>query len=78
MKDILIVVGPSKADTHPAYIELQKEADRYGTESRQILYTTFLLSGPSSFERAKVLGDIAHRHNFQFALFENRAGSSGP
>jgi len=70
MKDILIVVGPSKEDTHPVYIELQTEADKYGTESKQILYTTFLLSGPNSFERAKVLGDIAHRHNFQFAIFE--------
>jgi len=70
MKDILIVVGPSKEDTHPAYIELQTEADKYGTESKQILYTTFLLSGPNSFEHAKALGDIAYRHNFQFAIFE--------
>jgi len=70
MKDILIVVAPSKEDTHPVYIELQTEADKYGEEAKQILYTSFLLSGPNSFERAKLLVDIAHRHGFQSALFE--------
>ena len=70
MKDILIVVAPSKEDTHPVYTELQTEADKYGTEAKQILYTTFLLTGPNSFEHATSLTDIADRHGFQFALFE--------
>lgn len=70
MKNILIVVAPSKEDTHPVYIELQTEADKYGKEAQQILYTTFLLSGPNSFERAKLLVDIADRHGFDTALFE--------
>jgi hypothetical protein len=70
MKDILIVVAPSRESTHPVYTELQTEIDKYDTEARQILYTTFLLSGPSSFERAKLLADIADRHGFQSALFE--------
>ena len=70
MKDILIVVAPSKEDTHPVYIELQTEADKYGKEAKQILYTSFLLSGPNSFERARLLVDIADRHGFDTALFE--------
>ena len=70
MKNILIVVLPSKTDNHPIYKELQTEADKYGKEAKQILYTTFLLTGPKSFEHATSLVDIADRYNSPYALFE--------
>lgn len=70
MKDILIVVLPSKTDNHPIYKELQTEADKYGKEAKQILYTSFLLTGPKSFEHATSLIDIADRHSSPYALFE--------
>ena len=34
MKDVLIVVLPSKTDNHPIYKELQTEADKYGKEAQ--------------------------------------------
>lgn len=70
MKDILIVVSPSKDDTAPIYRELQMEAQKYGTEAQRILYTTYLLKGPRSFERAMLLAGIADRHDHDTALFE--------
>ena len=70
MKDVLIVVSPSRVDTAPVYTEIQKEAQKYGTEAQQILYTTYLLKGPKSFERIRLLADIADRYNHEYALFE--------
>jgi len=70
MKDILIVVSPSKEDTAPVYREIKAEADKYSTEAQQILYTTYLLRGPKSFERAMLLVGIADRYDHEAALFE--------
>jgi hypothetical protein len=73
MKDVLMVVSPSREDTHAVYREIRTEARKYGTEVQHILYTTYLLSGPRSFERAMLLVDIADRHGFDVALFEIEA-----
>jgi hypothetical protein len=70
MKDILIVVSPSKDDNHPVYREIETEVQQYEEEGQQILYTTFLLKGPKSFERAVTLTRIADRHGFDIAVFE--------
>lgn len=70
MKDILIVVSPSKVDTAPVYTEIQTETQKYGTEAQRILYTTYLLKGPKSFERAMLLAGIADRYDHDTALFE--------
>ena len=70
MKDILIVVSPSKNDDHPVYMELRTEAQKYGKEAQRILYTTYLLTGPRSFETAMSLVSIADQHNFDTAVFE--------
>jgi len=73
MKDVLIVVSPSRVDTALVYTELQTEAQKYGKEAQRILYTTYLLKGPKSFERAMLLVDIAARHDHEAALFEIEA-----
>lgn len=73
MKDILIIVSPSKEDTHAVYRELETEVKKYGTEAQQILYTSYLLKGPKSFERAMLLLGIAHQHDFDAAVFEIEA-----
>jgi len=73
MKDVLIVVSPSRFDTAAVYRKIQTEAQKYGTEAKRILYTTYLLTGPRSFERAKLLSDIADRHDHEAALFEIEA-----
>jgi hypothetical protein len=73
MKDILIVVSPSRENTHAAYRELKTEADKYGKEALQILYTSYLLTGPKSFERAMSLVCIADRHGLDAAVFEIEA-----
>lgn len=73
MKDILIVVSPSKEDTHAVYRELEMEAKKYDKEAQQILYTSYLLTGPKSFEHAMSLVYIADRHGFDAALFEIEA-----
>ena len=70
MKDVLIVVSPSRFDNAPVYTAIQKEAQKYGIEAKRILYTTYLLIGPKSFERAMSLADIADRHDHEVALFE--------
>jgi hypothetical protein len=70
MKDILIVVSPSNNDNHPVYIELRTEAQKYGKEAQQILYTSYLLTGPRSFENAMSIVRIADQHNFDVAIFE--------
>lgn len=70
MKDILIVVSPTKDDNHRVYREIEKETQQYGTEVQQLLYTTFLLKGPKSFDRAVSITRIADRHGFDIAIFE--------
>ena len=70
MKDILIVVSPSKVDTAPVYREIKTEVDKYGTEAQRILYTTYLLKGPKSFETAMSIFDIARRYRHEVAIFE--------
>lgn len=70
MKDVLIVVSPSRVDNAPIYTEIQKEAQKYGKEAQRILYTTYLLTGPKSFERAMSLVDIVDQHDHEAALFE--------
>ena len=70
MKDILVVVSPSTSDEHPVYMELRTEAQKYGKEAQQILYTSYLLTGPRSFENAMSIVRIADQHNFDSAVFE--------
>ena len=70
MKDILIVVSPSTNDKHPVFMELRTEAQKYGKEAQQILYTSYLLTGPRSFENAMSIARIADQHNFDYAVFE--------
>ena len=78
MKDILIVVSPSRKNNDPAYRELETEAEKYGKEAQQILYTSYLLTGPKSFERAMSLVGIADRHGFDAAVFEIEAVLKAP
>jgi hypothetical protein len=73
MKNILIVVSPSRKNNDPAYRELKTEADKYGKEALQILYTSYYLTGPNSFEHAMSLVCIADRHGFDAAVFEIEA-----
>ena len=70
MKDLLIVVSPSKNENHPVYTELQMEAQKHGKEIQQILYISFLLSGPRSFENAMSLVRIASVYSLPSAIFE--------
>lgn len=70
MQDVLIVVSPSRVDTAQVYREIETEVQKYGTEAKRILYTTYLLIGPKSFERAMLLANIADRHDHEVALFE--------
>lgn len=70
MKDILIVVSPSKDENHAVYKEIRKVVSEHKGEIQQILYTSFLLSGPKSFENAMSLARIASGYNFPVAIFE--------
>jgi len=70
MKDVLAVVSPSKDQHDPVYKEIQMEAQKPGIEAQEILYTTYLLKGPKSFETAMLIFDIARRHDHEVALFE--------
>lgn len=73
MKDILIVVSPSQNENHEAYKAIRKEISKHGTETKQILYTTFLLTGPKSFENAMSIMRLADQHGFDNAVFEIEA-----
>lgn len=70
MKDILIVVSPSQNEDHEAYKAIRKEILKHGTETQQILYTTFLLTGPKLFENAMSIISIADQHGFDNVAFE--------
>lgn len=70
MKDILIVVSPSGNENQIVYKEIRKEISGYGKEAQQFLYTTFLLTGPKSFERAMSIVHIADQHSYDTAVFE--------
>lgn len=70
MKDILIVVSPSKDDTAPVYTEIRTEAQKLGKETQRMLYTTYVLKGPKSFETAMSIFDIARRYRHEVAIFE--------
>ena len=73
MKDILIVVSPSQENTDASYIALQKAAEQYGTEATRILYTSFVLTGPRSFEICMSLLRIADQHGLDAGVFELEA-----
>ena len=55
---------------HFLVFSLRTEAQKYGKEAQRILYTTYLLTGPRSFDTAMSLVRIADQHNFDTAVFE--------
>ena len=70
MKDILIALSPTKNQYHPVYTAIQKGISKHSTTIQQLLYTTFLISGPKSFECAMLIVNIADQHGFDTAVFE--------
>lgn len=70
MKDILIVVSPSQDEHALVYTEIQMAIQESSTQAQQILYTTYLLKGPKSFEIAMSIFGIVQKHNHEVALFE--------
>ena len=70
MKDILILVSPSRNQNYQAYIAIQKEILKHDKKTKRLLYTSFLLTGPKSFQNAMSIVNIADQHGLDTAIFE--------
>ncbi len=73
MKDILIVTSPSTSHHESIGLKMKTEAEKNGTTVKLFHNTAILLSGPKSFEIARLLENIAERENLPIALFEVEA-----
>jgi hypothetical protein len=70
MKDLLIVTSPSSNRHIETCKEMKTAIQEYKGELKLDLETAFLLNGPTSFQIASVLYDIADRNKVPFAVFE--------
>jgi len=70
MKDILIVAKQRRDPGTEPYNTIQREASKYKESVKEIFETTFLISGPKSFEIAMKLCRTASDLSTQVAVFE--------
>lgn len=70
MKDILIVAKPYQDPSSKPYNTIQKEAQKYKGDVKEIFETAFLISGTKSFEIAMQLCRIGLERGTPFAVFE--------